>query len=155
MKILYKSLNDPSLAEAFGKLGNTPMKPKPAYNISKIQNKLDSELKSLQKLYRDLVKRHAVLDEKGNIVEPQGPGSYKLKEESVEAFKKEQEELFGLFFEIEKIHPLKLVDLEGANLTPYEITALEPFLDPNELAGEAPVERPLKIAPQTTQPPAS
>lgn len=160
MKVTYKDLNDANLNAAMTRLGNAALPPKVAYNISKIQYKLDQELKILRKLFLDLVKKHAELDDKGKVKEPQGPGSFQVRKEALELWQKEYEELMGIEFDLDakKCRPISFKELGDVKVTPYEIAALEPLLTDLEALevppGPAtPASRPgLQPVAKTTQP---
>src|ERR1700758_2148852 len=98
MKLQYKNLNDQTLAQAFQKLGNTPMSTKVAYNITKIQNKISNEFKTLKEEFVKVLKKYAELDEKGEIKEVAGSGSYRILPANLEVFKKKKKKINSKLF---------------------------------------------------------
>ena len=146
MKLTYKDLNDQSLNMAMQKLGSTPLTPKVAYNISRIQNKLQSELVTLRELFTKLVKKYSELDEKGNVKQPGGPGSFQIKPDCMDAWNKEHAELMDIEFDLEpyRCKKIKISDITEVKLSPYEISALEPMLTELELLEDekAPAAKP-------------
>lgn len=100
---------------------------KVAYTVGKIVKKIESEWKESEKLWQDILERHAVKDEKGaRIIEN---GQFKVTDEA--AFEKDARDFMALSFTIDWTK-LTLNDLESLKepaLTPDELMALEPLIN--------------------------
>lgn len=139
---------------------------KVAYNIAKIGRKFDQEAKTCQELYLKLLKGYAKLDEKGEIapreeesVNAKGekvmlkvPNTFVILEEKVKdgSWEKALTEFDETEIELH-CHKIKLSDLDGAKLSPLDLTVLEPLLSEIEMvpsAGEPVAPTQLKPAPQ-------
>ena len=102
---------------------------KDAYTVGKLITKLKQFEKECQEVGMKLTRKYARKNEDGTLYCPEGhpPGSFEVPEENVEAYKKEAEDLDSLEKKLE-YRQLRLAAVEGARLSPDEITALEPLL---------------------------
>lgn len=118
--------------EAFSKLLGCDFDGKTAYNIKKIHEGLTQNFRKLGSQYDEALKLYCELDEKGNIIAPNGPGSFKIKDGQLEGWQAKVKEIMDAKFTIEKVSKIPLATLlEAPNLklSSKDITALEPILD--------------------------
>lgn len=104
------------------------------HQLAKMYKILETEQDIMQKNYIELLKKFVVCDDKGNIEPlPGQPGTFRVKEEitkseeemekyrvAVEDFKKTEIEIEG--------SRIPLAKLEGVNLSPIDLSALDPFV---------------------------
>lgn len=145
MKLTYGQLLDGNFSRGFSKIANCPQlkSPKLAYQIAKIHKRVQEERDLVATLHEKMVKVHCKLDEKGNIAPMTGgqPGTFEIREEAIEAWKTDLKEFNSIEFDID-FPPMVLNDqLMVANLSPAEISGLEPIL---KLEEDQPVAKALK-----------
>lgn len=101
-----------------------------SYMLGRILDKIESESKLVQQQFQKLVKQFAVLNEAtGEIAQVNGPGTFQIREEVVEDWKKAVEEFNALPIVFQKKPRLKLEQLEGVGLSPMELNAIAGLLD--------------------------
>lgn len=140
IKITYSDIRQGLFIPSFDRLCNNPNLPqKVSYNIAKMASKIRPAVEKSQDEFFALVKKYAHQDEKGNITpDPKrGPGSFTIKDEHTETYKKELEAFDAQFVEIDRLK-LTLKDLEKASLAPNEWLGLEPIITEQEEALPAP-----------------
>lgn len=132
IKLTYMDINNRLFIDAVKKLmiydqwGSAQLK----YNIHKIGRRLSDESDVAQAEYLKLVKQHAELDEKGDIVpvSPEQPGTFVIKTEKEEVWKTARADFEAVTFEID-CHPVPLSKLDLCPLSPQDVGVLEPLLD--------------------------
>lgn len=137
-----------------------------AYNVAKIGRKFDAEAKICQELFIKLLKNYAKLEENGELapredevinaksekVKIKVPNTYQILPEKIEdgSWAKALEEFDASEFEVH-CHKIKLADLDGAKLSPLDLTILDPLITELEpapsLANGAAIPTPIKGAP--------
>lgn len=100
-------------------------------NIHALQRSCNKNFSELQKLFRDLVKKHAELKEDGEPVEPQGPGTFKIKEDHLKEWNSEIAALMAKEFSLGKFKKVNINRLlsTGLQLSSIDIQNLEPILE--------------------------
>lgn len=132
MELPYSFLYNQQTKVAFDKLMGTDFDGKLAYNIKKMYDAFDKNFKQLQSQYSEALKVYSELDEKGNIIEPSGPGSFKIKDGQLEAWQKKVTEMMDLTFTIEKVTKVPMyaiVENPNLKLSSKDLAALEPIID--------------------------
>ncbi len=119
IELTFAHIRAPSFQSGFSKLLNTSYDPKVAYHIKRIGDKIESEAKTAQELFIKMVKKNGDFDEK--------TGQFKIKDENKDSWIKEVQEFSEIKFTIEK-RKLNVAELNGVQLTPNEMLALEPVL---------------------------
>ena len=142
--LTLEQLNDPSIFDALNFLCEQPMGAKAAWNISRLQKKIDKAIKEARENYIKGLKSFVKLDNKGEIqpdvfkndqqAKPYGrkkgdpvPGSYVILDEKKDEFEGWVKEYMQIEFTIEsyKIH---MDDLAEVTLTPAQLSALDPII---------------------------
>jgi len=127
IELSYHTLRNNDFISGMQKLAtSTTLNTKVAYNVGRIMSKLQSAEKSGQETFSKLIRKYAEMDG-DKIVEPEGPGSYKIADEKVEEYRKELEEFLSIEIKIDR-NKIGLNDLEGAGLSPVQVLALDPLL---------------------------
>lgn len=134
IKLKYLDLRNPTFVRTMQKIAKSPIKDiKALYNVTRLLDKVQQEEKRSQELFMVMLKEHAVLDDKGNLVPHDGkPGSFQIKEDMLDAWKKKVEDYMDIEWQVER-HPLKLSDIASANMTPEEVMSIECVLDQEDL----------------------
>lgn len=146
IKITNKDLNNYLFSQAMYKLGQfDTFDIKPAYQISRLRAKVASITKEQRDLMQTLVKKYAVLNDKGEIAFNEQNG-YDIPADKKDAFEAEMREYMTIEHQI-SVWPITFAQLDKANalmlskgkggLTPDEIMALENVLDVSELETDA------------------
>lgn len=128
-KLTNRQLKDPAFNQALAKLGAFGFKnAKTAYNVAKVIRKVTQEGAIVQELYTKLIKQYAELDEQGLIKPlPDKPGTFQIKEGSVEEWQKAMDDLLALEFEV-PCHKINIDDLDSVGLTATDMAALDVML---------------------------
>jgi hypothetical protein len=126
--LTFRQLKDQQFAQALGKLANFGRyrDQKVTYNIARMIVLIDQHKTAMREAFLALIKKYAVLDEKGNLKVAED-GGITVQDEK----KKEWDEAATSFHEqaVEiKRHKIKLEDLQGVELTPLDLLALEPVM---------------------------
>lgn len=116
------------------------------YNLGCLVKELQREAREAGEAYTEMAKPFCELDDKGNIKRPEkiGPGvpPFKFKEPTdpeekkkfEEEWKKKNEDFMAIEVSLPKCSPVKLEDLEGAELSGADLEALTPiFADDKQL----------------------
>lgn len=119
IELTWLAIRNPQFMSGISKLANAGLDFKTSYHVSRIFSKVDSEFKESQKFFMKFIEKYADVDQKS--------GSYKVKDEHLEKWKEETKNFDETKFTIEKSR-VNIADLNGVNLTPLEILALEPIL---------------------------
>ncbi len=91
---------------------------KAGYRAARLCKWVNAESQLAQEQFKKLVAQH----------EGQ-PGTYKIKDGGEEAWKAALKEFEEVELTLEKVHPIKVTDLDGSKLTPQHLGALESVLD--------------------------
>jgi hypothetical protein len=147
-KIKVEQLNHRDFIGAVKKLSGQKLPFKHSWHLKGLVTKLDKAMDTTAEMYKEIINRNAVLDEKGNLVpmkikedimSPDGkevmrkageiiPNSYTPKEEnSAEVIKKETAELMETELEIEH-RKISFEALERLEISAEELDLLEPIL---------------------------
>lgn len=132
--LTYALLQDPQFGRAFSKLatfsGYKSMKT--VHNLAQIGKKVNEEFRLLGKLHLDLVKRHAELDEKGELIprSPGEPNTYKIRDEVKEEWLTAIKDFNAIEVKIDRPF-LTLDELVGVPLSPVELEVVEPLMKPS------------------------
>jgi hypothetical protein len=133
-KLTYENLQNPMFARSLGKLASFPgyASPKVAYGIAKIVKKVNDERQTFEKLYNDMLKLHAEVDEKTGDVKDNGQGIAVWKsDEEKKKFETKMKEFVAIEFEVPN-NRLTLQDIGDVKLSPSEMLALESLINPME-----------------------
>lgn len=118
IKISYQTLNDPMFVDGLRKLVNEPFHLQVSYWLGRIQDKVMSESRKAQAMWKDTLEQR---------VEWEGEGpARRVKDISV--LKKLEEEFLSIEFDLGKINPIHVQDIHTAKLTPLQIMAIRPIL---------------------------
>lgn len=142
-KLNYETLNNSEFTMALEKLANCDTLPvKAAYNVGKIRAKVKHELEAAHPLFMKMIKKHAILDENGDILQAPGRG-YEIKKENQAEFDKEWEDFMKIEVKID-FSKIKMSELEKAmdkvnperaeKLSGKELAALDPILNHLEIS---------------------
>lgn len=133
MNVTFEELRNPKLLSSLKKLYNsTEYKSfKTKYRVAKLVKRVVSEVEIVAKLHYGLVKKYAELDEGGNLLPVNGPGSFRIRGEVVEEYSNELKEFDSISVNIEA-YKIPIDDLGNSDLNPPEIDSLFPFLDSGE-----------------------
>jgi hypothetical protein len=108
--------------------------PKVAYNVAKINARFVDEAKLADELYNKLVEQYAKKAEDGKLEPHEGrPGTFFIPLELTAEWGEKLKEFHAISFEVDR-PALNLDEIMVAQLSPVEISALEPVL----LYSEAP-----------------
>ncbi len=100
-----------------------------SYNVIKIIAAIETELKVATKMYQDIIKRHADLNEKGEVAfKDNVPGRFVIAEEKKPAFDAELAEWRKIEFKVER-HKLPMEALTSASITPVMLAAIMLVVD--------------------------
>jgi hypothetical protein len=144
IKTTLGALNKPNLTDSLGWLCHQKMPAKAAWNISRLSRQVGKEIQAARELYIEKLKDFCELTEAGHLkpqvvenekeAEMYGlkvgdpiPGSYKVKEDASDDFKKWNEEYMDneVTLESYKIH---MDDLGSVELAPQLLNDLEEFI---------------------------
>lgn len=107
---------------------------KTTYNVSKIAKKFSEELDAAKDSYAKFITKFLYKDEAGNFVPQQGGMSpFKIDPEKESEFLKASQEFMEFEFAIDA-SPINVKSLGGVKLSPKQVIALEPILDPASLS---------------------
>ena len=124
-------------------------------DIAKLGKKFREETALVQELYLKLVKKHAKLDEKGEI-EPRKengktiPGTFWIEDSRIEEWKAACIEFDSTEVEL-PCHNIHMEDLEGVGLSPADLIELAPLITESPKAPVSPI-KPKLIDPNTGAP---
>jgi hypothetical protein len=136
LEVTYGDVRNPMFKKSFSKVTNsTGFKDiRVVRNIVRIGNLLQKYEEEVQECWIKLLKEYAAVDEKGDFIPNIGPdnqpqaGTYRIKEDCVgEAWDKAVKEFNALKFEV-SAERMRLHDLVACNLSPAELSYLEPLL---------------------------
>lgn len=148
IRLTYKNFRGEFLP-AFEKLANMEgLHQKVAYHLGRVAAKLKPLTLKAQSDYIAVIKKHCLLDEKGEMVpENKVPGTFTIPPENKKAWLKAIEEFEKTAVTIDKLQ-LRVSDLATAKLTPNDYVALEPLISEMEVASEDKVPAPLPFTPK-------
>lgn len=133
LELPYKVLYNQQLDTAMDKLLSTDFDGATAYNIKKLWDGFGKSFKVMQTEYKEILKAHAMLDEKGEVITPENdPGAFKIKEGEEVKFNEAVQALMDKTFFIPKVSKLnfsQLMECPNLKLSSKDLVALEPVLD--------------------------
>ena len=119
-EVTYKTITHPAFQGGLSKVLNTESKDhKIVYNLMRVGDLIDQNVKEAQRTYKKLAKNHDVLNEHG-IIDTSADGN--------EEWRKAHEDFLKQTVKVER-HKIRMEDIENVSLTPLELSALEPILD--------------------------
>lgn len=128
-----EQINHFGFMQAFGRLRQMSLGPKTAYTISYIAEHVDRHVSQGRKIFTDIAKKYAELDEAGNLKPELDkndhpiPGTFLFKsDEDKEAFEKDQKEFMSIEHEINK-RKLSVSELGSSQISANDILALTPL----------------------------
>jgi hypothetical protein len=137
IKIKYAHFTD-QFVMGLQKLANCPFPPKTAYNISRINSKINSELGHSKKIFMSLLEKYGERDDKKQFIFDPATRGHKIKTDSIKKYDEEYAEMLQIEVTIEKVYPVTLTQLEEMpkeyRLNAFEMTALEPILLTDEVS---------------------
>lgn len=130
LELEYKFLYNRNIKESLDKLFTAPLHGPLLSQVVKLHKAVDLNFTKLRKDYEALVKQYAEVDDKGNLVEPDGPGSFKLKEDKVKDWPQAVTNFMSQKFIIDRMKKIDRNQLlnSGINLTSSDVINLEPVL---------------------------
>ena len=134
--LTYAQVLEPDFVEAIMKCVNAPgiKSSREIYNLAKMYRRLKIKLKDLNYAWRDLLRKFAVLDDKGQVVPYEGKeGTFEIKEGLEEDFKKAEAEFNDRKFILD-CYALNFEDMNaaGSKLTAKDVDALGDIIMQNE-----------------------
>lgn len=132
MELKNDFLSNGNIKSALEKLYKANFDAQTSYNIKRIIYHFDKNVVRLQKEFMEVAKGHAELDEKGQMVPADKPGSFKLKPDQIEAYGNAISELMAKTFEMPKCNKIPFQSIEDSfdcKLSAQDISGLEPILD--------------------------
>lgn len=125
MKLTNKKiLND---AMTIGAISNKELPIKVSYALAKNISKIEKELEIYNKEREKLIEKYSVKDESGKTVIDEN-NQIKIQDIHLEDWNKDIKELQGIEVEID-IHRFKLEELNGYNMTPAELMAIDYMIE--------------------------
>jgi hypothetical protein len=125
----YEVLRSRGLSLALKKLSSHPFQDiKTGYNVSKVCQALQKELKLSQELWVKLINEYTTKDVKGEIIVGE-KGEQEILKERRPDFEKKMEEFYKNEITFDKWFPLKLSKLIGVTFTAEELSALDSVLE--------------------------
>ncbi|CEP50267.1 Uncharacterised protein [[Clostridium] sordellii] len=125
MKLTNKKiLND---AMTIGSISNKELPIKVSYALAKNISKIEKELEIYNKEREKLIEKYSVKDENDKTVIDEN-NQIKIQDIYLEKWNKDIEELQNIEVEID-IHKFKLEELNGYNMTPAELMAIDYMIE--------------------------
>lgn len=131
MELSNAYISNPEVHQALKQLLSTKFDPKTSYNLRRIDYLCEKQFKALRKEFQELVKQHAVLDEKGNVVNSED-GMPKIKEDLQTEYSQKKEELLTKSFTLERCEKVNWDWIKHApnlQISSEDLRMLEPILD--------------------------
>ena len=116
--------------DALRKLSEKDFKAKTAWAIARLLKAAEVEIQSFNETRMELIKKYGEKDENGKLITDEN-NNCKILPASIEAFSNELNELIMTEVEI-NANKIDFATLENTELTPSDITILEPFIDMDE-----------------------
>lgn len=131
MELPYSFLYSQNSQNSVNKILNTQFHGPLLKNINSLHRQCNKEFIKMKLEYIELLKGFVHLDDKGAIQEPDGPGSYKIKDGQVEACNKAIAQFMERKFQVRDFQKINLGQLlnTGIQLSSVDIQNLEPILD--------------------------
>jgi hypothetical protein len=131
LRLTYEIYRNVAFQRATSKLRAFGFDQKTSYHVMRIVKAIAAQEKTAQEQFLEVVKRHAELDEKGEIkpTDPSRPGSFKVRDGAEEAFHKDAAAWEATEFTCDKWEPLLLSDVAACRLSADELDVLAPLLD--------------------------
>ena len=125
MKLTNKKiLND---AMTIGAISNKELPIKVSYALAKNISKIEKELEIYNKEREKLIEKYSVKDKNNKTVIDEN-NQIQIKDECLEDWNKDIKELQDIEVEID-IHKFKLEELNGYNMTPAELMAIDYMIE--------------------------
>lgn len=101
-------------------------KPRDSYNVAKLFKSFSAALELSQKPFVDMAKRHAILDDKGEIATPPNSpdGAFKIRDEAAAGWAEALREFNAMPVELTGSR-VSLVDCVAAGLNPAELSRMD------------------------------
>lgn len=134
LKVTYGQLRNDNFKRGLTKVANCSQfkSPKLLYNIAKISAKIQDESKLADDIYQKLINEYAEKDENGALKPHNGQvGTFFIPDAAVEVWTTKINEFHAVAIEIDR-PAMALDDLLPAQLTPLELSALEPLISFDE-----------------------
>lgn len=131
MKMLVKQVNNPIFIGTIHKLDQCSKYPSAqvAWNVMKLVKACHELVREQRDFYQKMTKDHAELDEKGEVkLNDKNQIVYKSPADE-ETHGKKFEEYMNMEVEL-RARQLDLNEISAANLSPVELEAIEPLIDP-------------------------
>jgi len=129
-EIDYWTLRKPGFQAAMGKLarGSGIKDIKARYNIARMTDLMNQEIKTANQLFRDLADQYLAKDEKG-VPFKDDDGNWAIADGAdKEEFEQKFEEFHNHKIKIER-HLVRLEDIEPVDLSPGDLIELDPIID--------------------------
>lgn len=114
-------------AEALRSLATKSLNGKTAYRVSRLLRELDKEYSLFNETRTELIKKHGMKDENGELKVNEN-GDYTIDPEHVNEFYQEITEMLNNEIEI-SANKIALEEIENLEFTPNEMMTLEPFIE--------------------------
>lgn len=131
LELEYRFLYNKHVKDALDKVFTAPLHGPVLSNVVKLHKAVESNFTKLKVQYEALVKEYAELDEKGAVIEPDGPGSFKIREDKLKDWPSAVQKFMTTKFVIEKgrkINAQMLIN-SGISLSSSDLINLSPILD--------------------------
>jgi hypothetical protein len=134
IKFTFKELNSMVFNNALDELVKQPTLAnfKATYNVARIKRQLSNEMQTAKELYIKLSNDYHAKDEKGEFIPTEIPNPhspFKIVEGKEEEFSQKMEDFLSTEVTLES-YPVTEADLVNVKLSPQQLMALEPILDP-------------------------
>ena len=141
--LTYKNLNSYEFNSALEALANRNLPVKTSYSISKIKRNIHNYMEEGKALFIKILKEHCELDEKGNVKTQMSPevkeadkvieaskpipGTYIVKPDMEESFKKKLEDFMSIECPIE-VNKITLQELSDEKVSANLLANLDPII---------------------------
>ena len=137
IELKYYEINHPHVDAAFGRLQNTPMDSKLAYNFHKIFTDWNALRKTVSNDYhKEIVEKFAELKDGAVQPDPENPQNFLKKEGVSEEDMKAAHEEFSERTAVIERAKIDIICIKDMKLSPKDFSVLEPILF------ESPIEDP-------------
>lgn len=123
IKMTYQNFMSFGFTQVMTKLAQTPLPVKVSYQIKRMIDDMEKARKAIKDEYLEMVKAHAVLNEKGELKLKEGTDQFEIDPAKQVAYT-EAEKAFGEKEVTIDRFPIHVDHLEGANFSAGELTAL-------------------------------
>lgn len=130
MELEYAFIYNKETKESLNKLFEAKLHGNMLKNINTLQRGLENHFRAMKKEFTETLKKFAEVNEKGDLIEPDGQGTFKIKEGEGMNWNKAVMELMSKKFKVNctKLN-VNLVYSNGISLSSLDLQNLEPILE--------------------------